>query len=54
MLGVNNESCFDTIRKMREKNRKVGLILTSPPYNTGRNSNSERDSAIMQRIESKR
>lgn len=42
MLGINNENCFDTIRKMREKNRKVGLILTSPPYNTGRNSNSER------------
>lgn len=37
MLGINNENCFDTIRKMREKNRKVGLILTSPPYNTGRN-----------------
>lgn len=42
MLGINNENCFDTIRKMREKNRKVGLILTSPPYNTGRNSTSER------------
>ena len=42
MLGINNENCFDTIRKMREKNRKVGLILTSHPYNTGRNSNSER------------
>ena len=42
MLGINNENCFDTIRKVREKNRKVGLILTSPPYNTGRNSNSER------------
>lgn len=42
MLGINNENCFDTIRKMREKNRKVGLILTSTPYNTGRNSNSER------------
>lgn len=42
MLGINNENCFDTIRKMREKNRKVGLILTPPPYNTGRNSNSER------------
>lgn len=42
MLGINNENCFDTIRKMRKKNRKVGLILTSPPYNTGRNSNSER------------
>ena len=42
MLGINNENCFDTIRKMREKNRKVGLILTYPPYNTGRNSNSER------------
>lgn len=37
MLGINNENCFDTIRKMREKNRKVGLILTSPPNNTSKN-----------------
>lgn len=38
MLGVNNESCFDTIGKIQDLSRKVGLIVTSPPYNTGRNS----------------
>ena len=42
MLGVNNESCFDTIGKIQDLSRKVGLIVTSPPYNTGRNSTSER------------
>lgn len=37
-----NENCFDTMTKMAEKNFKVDIVLTSPPYNTGRNSNSER------------
>lgn len=38
MLGINNEDCFKTIQKIQEQGRKVGLVLTSPPYNTGRNS----------------
>lgn len=38
MLGINNEDCFDTIKKIQVQRRKVGLVLTSPPYNTGRNS----------------
>ena len=29
MLGINNENCFDTIRKMREKNRKGSEISTA-------------------------
>lgn len=37
-LGIHNEDCFATIQKIKSKNRKVSLILTSPPYNTGRNS----------------
>lgn len=38
MLGINNEDCFKTIQKIQDQGRKVGLVLTSPPYNTGRNS----------------
>ncbi len=37
-----NEDCFDTMSKLYQANKKVDLILTSPPYNTGRLSNSER------------
>lgn len=37
-----NENCFDTMSRMQEKNFKVDIVLTSPPYNTGRNSTSER------------
>lgn len=37
-----NENCFDTMSNMYNKNYKVDIVLTSPPYNTGRKSNSER------------
>ena len=37
-----NEDCFETMSKMQQYNRKVDLILTSPPYNTGRPTTSER------------
>jgi len=37
-----NENCFKTIKRMNTAKYKVDLILTSPPYNTGRCSNSER------------
>lgn len=37
-----NENCFDTMQRMSEKNYKVDIVLTSPPYNTGRVSTSER------------
>lgn len=39
---IFNENCFDTINKMIEFEQKIDLILTSPPYNTGRPSNSEK------------
>lgn len=41
-INLFNENCFDTMTKMVENNQKVDIVLTSPPYNTGRNSNSER------------
>jgi site-specific DNA-methyltransferase (adenine-specific) len=31
-----NEDCFETMNKMQQFNRKVDLILTSPPYNTAK------------------
>lgn len=37
-----NENCFDTMNRMNDKGYKVDIVLTSPPYNTGRVSNSER------------
>lgn len=39
MIDIRNEDCFVTMANMGER---VDLILTSPPYNTGRPSNSER------------
>lgn len=34
---IYNEDLFDTMKRMEENNIKVDVILTSPPYNTGRN-----------------
>lgn len=31
-----NENCFDTMDKMVKYNKKVDVILTSPPYNTAK------------------
>ena len=42
MKQINNEDCFKTIGNIAKGGNKVGLILTSPPYNTCRNSTSER------------
>lgn len=39
---IYNQDCINTMERMKNKNYKVDLILTSPPYNTGRNTNSER------------
>ena len=37
-----NEDCLASMKRMQEKGFKVDLVLTSPPYNTGRPSNSKR------------
>lgn len=42
---VNNifaESCFKTIDRIIDAGGQVDIVLTSPPYNTGRHSTSER------------
>lgn len=39
---LKNEDCFQTMKTMTENGEKVDMVLTSPPYNTGRKSNSER------------
>lgn len=41
-IKIFNEDCFGTMKRMQHYNTKVDIILTSPPYNTGRPSNSER------------
>lgn len=41
-INIYNEDCFDTMHKMVCDNKKVNIVLTSPPYNTGRNSTSKR------------
>lgn len=37
---IYNEDCLETMNRIKAKNGKVDVILTSPPYNTGRNSGS--------------
>lgn len=39
---IFNEDCIATMKKMQKFNHKVDIVLTSPPYNTGRPSTSER------------
>lgn len=39
---IFNEDCIQTMDKMVKFNQKVDIVLTSPPYNTGRPSTSER------------
>ena len=41
-IELKNENCFETMDGMVKNGEKVDIVLTSPPYNTGRNSNSER------------
>ncbi len=36
MIKIFNEDCFATMRKMIERDYKVNIILTSPPYNTSK------------------
>lgn len=37
-----NEDCFNTMERISDEGKKVQLILTSPPYNTGRPSTSSK------------
>lgn len=39
---IFNEDCIKTMQNMKKFNHKNNIILTSPPYNTGRPSTSER------------
>lgn len=38
MFKIYNEDCLTTMDKIAKAGGKVDVILTSPPYNTGRNS----------------
>ena len=37
-----NEDCFTTMHNITQQNHKVDIILTSPPYNTGRTCKTQR------------
>lgn len=37
---IYNEDCFVTMDRMKQSGGKVNIVLTSPPYNTGRISNT--------------
>lgn len=39
---IFNENCLVTMKRMKDEGVKVDLVLTSPPYNTGRDLKSER------------
>ena len=41
-IKIFNENCSETMEKMRRFNESIDIVLTSPPYNTGRPSTSER------------
>ena len=41
-IWFRNEDCFKTMEAMARSNYKVDVVMTSPPYNTGRPSTSER------------
>lgn len=38
VIQFRNEDCLETIGKIKNLNKKVDLVLTSPPYNGSRNS----------------
>lgn len=38
MFKIFNEDCLTTMKRIKEGNGKVDIILTSPPYNTGRDT----------------
>ena len=40
--SIYNEDCFNSIQRMIDCGQNVDIILTSPPYNTGRQTTSER------------
>lgn len=40
MFKVYNEDCLQTMKRISSVGGKVDIILTSPPYNTGRNGGS--------------
>ena len=41
-IYYRNENCFDTIKGMKDSNFKVDIVLTSPPYNTARTSQTQK------------
>ena len=47
-VNFRNEDCLETIKKIKEKNKKIDLVLTSPPYNKSRHSSSNKKMKQME------
>ena len=43
---IYNEDCFITIQRMIEDGTKCDLVLTSPPYNTGKNVSGKNSKSV--------
>ena len=48
LIKFFNEDCKETMKNMVEYEQKIDIVLTSPPYNTGRPSTSERSRNNME------
>lgn len=42
MIEIYNEDCFETMQRMKTQGVKCDVVLTSPPYNVGRNQRTKR------------
>ena len=45
IIQFRNEDCLVTIEKIRNINKKVDLVITSPPYNGSRNSGKKTEAS---------
>lgn len=47
-INFRNEDCLETIKKIKEKNKKIDIVITSPPYNKSRHSSSNKKMKQME------
>lgn len=46
-IQFRNESCEKTIKKIKESNKKINIVITSPPYNKSRSSSHPKKMKLM-------
>ena len=42
-IQFRNEDCLKTIETVKKANKKIDLVLTSPPYNGSRNNKKKNE-----------